>query len=238
MNTNNYSEKIQGGIDPERLENVKRHDDGSIRAACPACRAAGSDKSGNHLRIEPGGKFGCATHKDDGEHRKEIFRLAGNRIAVTRDRRTFRHKRNGSGSTRRTAENFDWQKCVAAISCEADAQKLAARRGLSVEFVRWIHTQGIVGIFERQNCVRKSRRRRQGCFVLTSGWQTANGFLIRKDSKPRRSFLATQNPPPTFSHLNRQWDAFAVMDKLGWHTANGLGWTSPFLSHAARATAN
>ena len=63
-------------IDPARLENVKRLDGGSIRAACPACRVAGSDKTGDHLLIQPDGKFGCAVNPGDGEHRKEIFRLA------------------------------------------------------------------------------------------------------------------------------------------------------------------
>jgi hypothetical protein len=64
-------------LDPARLENVQRREDGSIIAACPACRASGSDKSGNHLKIEQSGKFGCAANPGDGEHRKEIFRLAG-----------------------------------------------------------------------------------------------------------------------------------------------------------------
>jgi hypothetical protein len=69
-------------LDLARLENCKRHDDGSIHAACPACREVGSDKSGDHLLIRPNGKFGCATHPDDGEHRKEIFSLVGSRLAT------------------------------------------------------------------------------------------------------------------------------------------------------------
>lgn len=64
-------------LDTARLQNVKHLDDGSIRAACPACRAAGSDTSGKHLRIYPSGKFGCGKEQADTEHRKEIFRLAG-----------------------------------------------------------------------------------------------------------------------------------------------------------------
>ena len=64
-------------IDPARLENVKQLEGGAIRAACPACRAAGSDKSGNHLLIKSDGKFGCAANPKDEQHRKEIFKLAG-----------------------------------------------------------------------------------------------------------------------------------------------------------------
>ena len=79
-------------LDPTRLENVKHLGGGGIRAACPACRSAGSDKSGEHLLIKPDGKFGCATHPDDPEHRKEIFKLAGIRLAPN-----GRAKRNDSG---------------------------------------------------------------------------------------------------------------------------------------------
>lgn len=179
-------------LDLARLENVKHLDGGAIRAACPACRAAGSDKSSDHLLIQTSGKFGCATHKDDSEHRKEIFRLAGNRsvprpadIAPQAKPRRYA-----------TGETFNWQKCVANFS-EADAQKLAAWRGLSIEFVRWIHAQGIVGIFDGKMAFANHG---DGGKVAraTSGFRMANGFSNRRDKKPRRSFLATQNPLLTF----------------------------------------
>ena len=64
-------------LDHARLENVKQLEGGAIRAACPACRAAGSDKSGNHLLVKSDGKFGCAANPKDEQHRKEIFKLAG-----------------------------------------------------------------------------------------------------------------------------------------------------------------
>ncbi len=74
MKTNHFSEKFQGGIDPAKLENVKHLHGGGTRAACPACRASGSDKSGDHLLIKLDGKFGCAAHPNDREHRKVIYR--------------------------------------------------------------------------------------------------------------------------------------------------------------------
>jgi 5S rRNA maturation endonuclease (ribonuclease M5) len=70
-------------LDTARLENVKHLDGGAIRAACPACRKAGSDKSGEHLLIQAGGKYGCAANPNDREHRQEIFRLAGIKTAPT-----------------------------------------------------------------------------------------------------------------------------------------------------------
>ena len=53
-------------------------------------------------------------------------------------------ERNGKAAPRRN-DSLDWPKCLAAFT-EAEAQKLAAWRGLSVEFVRWLHQQGTVGI--------------------------------------------------------------------------------------------
>jgi hypothetical protein len=66
-----------GRLDGAKLENVKQLDGGAVRAACPACRAAGEDSTGEHLLIKPDGKFGCAKYQDDREHRREIWRLAG-----------------------------------------------------------------------------------------------------------------------------------------------------------------
>ncbi len=68
---------VKTSLDLARLENVKHLANGSIRAACPACRAAGSDKTGEHLLIQANGKFGCAVHPNDPEHRKKIYKMAG-----------------------------------------------------------------------------------------------------------------------------------------------------------------
>ncbi|MCP5537540.1 MAG: hypothetical protein H7A51_15065 [Akkermansiaceae bacterium] len=63
-------------LDLSKLPNVQQRG-GKTIAACPACRAAGGDKQGNHLVIYDNGKFGCAAHDGDSAHRKEIFALAG-----------------------------------------------------------------------------------------------------------------------------------------------------------------
>lgn len=81
-------------LDLERLENVKRLDGGAIRAACPACRMSGSDKTGDHLLLQSNGKFGCATNPNNHGHRQEIFRLAGRR-----DSNGFAHKDNAAGKS-------------------------------------------------------------------------------------------------------------------------------------------
>jgi hypothetical protein len=214
-------------LDPARLENVKRHDDGSIRAACPACRAAGSDKSGNHLKIEPGGKFGCATHKDDGEHRKEIFRLAGNRSvprpANFASQAKLRNEANG--------EIFNWQKCVTAFT-EADAQKLAAWRGLSLEIVRWIHAQGIVGIFDGKMAFANHG---DGGKVVSAHVRLESGKWIFKPAGQKTAPLNFGNAKSAAYVLafESQWDAFAVMDKLGWHAGNSQPDAAVFVTRGA-----
>jgi 5S rRNA maturation endonuclease (ribonuclease M5) len=43
--------------------------------ACPACLENGSDKSGNHLTVFPGGKFCCAVHPRGKAHNRRIIEL-------------------------------------------------------------------------------------------------------------------------------------------------------------------
>ena len=131
-------------LDLARLENVKRQNDGTIQAACPACRAADSDKSRDHLRIQPDGKFGCAVNPGNHEHRKEIFKIAGNRRSPA-SWRTVIARPSEKPRTVVNSETFDWANCVAALT-EDDAKKLALRRGFSIEFVRWLHSKSVIGI--------------------------------------------------------------------------------------------
>jgi hypothetical protein len=86
-------------LDAARLENVKHLDGGAIRGACPICRKAGSDKSGDHLLIQPDGKFGCAKYPGDAAHRREIFALVGIKSAPT-------PANNGSG--KRIVATYDY----------------------------------------------------------------------------------------------------------------------------------
>ena len=76
-------------LDLARLKNVKQLGDGAVRAACPACQAQGSDASGDHLFIKADGKYGCATHPGDHEHRKEIYKLAGKQALPMQPRPTM-----------------------------------------------------------------------------------------------------------------------------------------------------
>lgn len=219
MKTNHLSEKFQGGIDPAKLENVKHLDGGGIRAACPVCRAAGSDKSGEHLLIQPNGKFGCAVHPKDREHRKKIYKLAGYGDG----------QRNGSPA--KSKSPFDWQKCVAAFT-ETDAQKLAAWRGLSIEFVRWLHGQGIVGIFDGATAFANYG---DGGKVVSCHIRLASGKWKFEPTGHKTTPLAfgDTNAAGFILAFESQWDAFAVMDKFGWHTGAGVPDTAVFVTRGA-----
>ena len=131
-----------------------------------------------------------------------------------------------------TGESFNWPARVAAFT-EADAQKLAAWRGLSIESVHWIHAQGVVGIFEGKIAFANhgdggkvvSAHVRLGgkppWIFKPGGQKTAP--LVFGDAKAAGFILAFES----------QWDAFAVMDKLGWHVGNGLTDSAVFITRGA-----
>ena len=64
-------------LDVAKLEKVRELAGGLVQARCPACAEGGHDRTGEHLRIYPDGRFGCCVHAKDGAHRKRIFALVG-----------------------------------------------------------------------------------------------------------------------------------------------------------------
>jgi hypothetical protein len=75
-------------LDTAKLENVRQRG-GRIVAACPACREAGADRSGEHLVILDGGKWGCIAFAGPSghDHRRRIAELVGDEH---RDRSGYR----------------------------------------------------------------------------------------------------------------------------------------------------
>ena len=128
-------------------------------------------------------------------------------------------------------ETFDWPACVAAFT-DAKAQKLATWCGLSIEFVRWLRVQSAVGIFEGKIAFANHG---DGGAVVSAHFRRADGTwrykpaghptapLVFGDTKAAGFILAFES----------QFDAFGVMDKLGWHTANGLPDTAIFITRGA-----
>ncbi len=69
-------------LDAAKLEKVRELPGGIVQARCPACAEGGHDRTGEHLRIYPDGRFGCCVHPKDKEHRKRIFALAGGKLPL------------------------------------------------------------------------------------------------------------------------------------------------------------
>ncbi len=72
-------------LDISKLEKVRKLEGGIAQARCPACAEGDHDRTGNHLRLYPDGKFGCCIHPKDANHRKRIFAIAGDRKPGTFD---------------------------------------------------------------------------------------------------------------------------------------------------------
>ena len=66
-------------LDAGKLEKVRELAGGVVQARCPACAEGGGDRKGEHLRVYPDGRYGCCVHPKDGQHRKRIFALAGDK---------------------------------------------------------------------------------------------------------------------------------------------------------------
>src|SRR5438128_3758772 len=64
-------------LDRTKLQKVRDLASGGLQAQCPACAETGQDRTGEHLRISPEGKFGCCVFPGDREHRRRIFALTG-----------------------------------------------------------------------------------------------------------------------------------------------------------------
>jgi hypothetical protein len=138
-------------------------------------------------------------------------------------------QRNGSSAQSKHA--FDWLKCVADFG-EADMKIMATTRGLSVEFVRWLHAQRIVGMFEGKTAFANHGT---GGLVVSCHVKLTNGNWIFKPEGQSTAPLIFGEAKAAGSTLTfeSQWDAFAVMDKFGWHTANGLPDTAVFITRGA-----
>jgi hypothetical protein len=146
MEPTSNSSEAQGGLDLAKLENVKHLAGGQIRAACPACRAAGSDKSRDHLLIQADGKYGCAACPDDHEHRKEIYRLAGIPMPTG-------HTSKRNGSPGRIVETYPYHDAAGKVLFEVvrfDPKDFRQRKPDATALDSWTwNTKGVQKVLFR-----------------------------------------------------------------------------------------
>ena len=121
-----------------------------------------------------------------------------------------------NGATK-SAEAFDWQRCVAALTGDAKRQ-LADWRGYSPDFVEWLHREKIIGRYKGRIAfaVHSASGEVDAChYRLADGsWRyfpkgAGTQPLVFGDPASAGYIMAVES----------QWDGFAVMDKLSWHTA-------------------
>ena len=110
---------------------------------------------------------------------------------------------------------FDWAACVAAFT-PRHAAELAAWRGYSADFTAWLHREGLVGLHRGRIAlpVHDAAGKVARChYRLEDGrWMY---FPPQGESAP----LVIGNPAEAGHTLafESQWDAFAVLDRLGHH---------------------
>jgi hypothetical protein len=121
-------------LDPNKLEKLRALADGSQQARCPACAEGGHDRSGEHLRIYPDGRFGCCVFPKDREHRRRIFALAGQRgprlirvkVATAKEGKAIRGDIFGRlGRVLATSESSDASDGLAELQIEIEEARTA-----------------------------------------------------------------------------------------------------------------
>lgn len=125
---------------------------------------------------------------------------------------------------------FDWQACLSAFTL-ADAQRLSGWRGYSLAFVQWLHAQGHVGIFGGQVA-----------FPVHADGQVVGCHFKHLDGSWRYAPKGNRTTALTFGDVDKagfvlafesQWDALAIMERLGWHTAAGVPDAAVFITRGA-----
>jgi len=128
-------------------------------------------------------------------------------------------------------ETFDWPQYVFALTADAK-RNLSDWRGFSPGFVEWLHSEKVAGIYRGKIALAVHKAGQVvGCHYLADRgkklWRyypKGNGTqpLVFGDVKAATKVLCFES----------QWDAFAVMDKLGWHEKAQTG-TAVFITRGS-----
>ena len=112
--------------------------------------------------------------------------------------------------------SFDWPRCVAALTAAAK-RNLADWRGLSPDFIDWLHREKVTGIYKGKIAfaVRKAGQI-VGCHYLADRAEKL-WFYYPKGNGTHPLIFGDPGRAVYVLCFESQWDAFAVMDKLGWH---------------------
>jgi hypothetical protein len=117
---------------------------------------------------------------------------------------------------------FDWADCVSKFT-QRDCENLARWRGISPEFVRWLHSGAYIGIRKRGYAfpVHDDAERVVGAHVRV---ESGNWFYEPRGCGCRPLVIGNALSAEKTMCFESQWDAFAVMDAMGWHNKIPKGW--------------
>lgn len=118
--------------------------------------------------------------------------------------------------------SFDWPELVTAFTHD-HAQKLAEWRGYSAQFVTWLHERQLVGVFDGER-IAFPVHDEHGAVVGCHYRRKEDGSWRYHPTGTRTRCLTIGSPQTTrfVWAFESQWDALAVMDRLGWHIDNAL----------------
>lgn len=109
---------------------------------------------------------------------------------------------------------FDWQACLDALTPEK-IEGIAKWRGYSVEFVQWLKSRQLVGIYE--DC--PATPVLKDGIVVACQYRTKDGPRYANDTpgakSPTEPLVIGKSSAPIFVAMESQWDAFALME-AGW----------------------
>ncbi|MGO9246874.1 MAG: CHC2 zinc finger domain-containing protein [Verrucomicrobiia bacterium] len=181
--------------------------------------------------------FGCGEHGD-------VFKIVMKLDTLTFPRAVEKLARRGGiplhgGNGKKPAEtrtpaqpkteasserdlSAEWGECVAAFIDE-HAAKLATWRGYSTDFVTWLRSRELVGLYEGKIAfpVQDDAGR-----VVALHYREKDGSWRYHPTgcKVRPLVIGDVEGADVALAFESQWDAFAVLDKMGWHKKAVPGW--------------
>jgi hypothetical protein len=121
--------------------------------------------------------------------------------------------------------SFWWSVCVSAFT-PARAEELGNWRGYSPEFCAWLRTENLAGLHKGNWAlpVHGDSGAVIGCHyrVDRGSGEKNSWFYYPKGSRVRPLVLGDLKRAEVGFIFESQWDAFAVMDKLGWHKPKSI----------------
>lgn len=125
---------------------------------------------------------------------------------------------------------IDWARCVSEFTAEKAAE-LCEWRGYSVDHVRWMKENELIGCFQGQWAFPVHNAKGQ---VVAIHHRSGDGwFYYPKGSETAPLIIGSPVHALHTLAFESQWDAFAVLDKLGAHEPDNSGIYAAYITRSA-----